>query len=280
MKIGVDIGGTKINAVLVDEKGNIKRKVKLHTQKSKQLILEQIADLIQMLLSGNNVSSIGITVPGILDKLKEKIIILPNIKGFENFPLKKFVEKKFKIRTRIENDSLCSALAEYSLLKKKPKSLVVLTLGTGLGGGIIINGKPLMQTEPGHITIEKQGMKDSCGNFGCLEQYASKKFLIREAKKAGLPPEPKKLAELAKTNKKARAIFQEFGKNLGIGLSNIIKLINPELIILSGGLSNSSRLFLPYAIKELNARTLFKPNARISVSKNIENAEALGATLL
>ncbi len=280
MKIGIDIGGTKINAILLDEKGNIKRKVKLPTQKSKILILKQVSGSIQILLSGNKVDRIGIAVPGILDKRKEKIIALPNIKGFENFALKHFIEKKFKIKTKLENDSLCSALAEYHFIGKKPESLVVLTIGAGLGGGVIINGKPLGRTEPGHITIERKGARDSCGNYGCLEQYASKKFLVREARKQRLPSEPKKLAEIAKNNKKARTIFQEFGKNLGIGLSDIVKLIDPEIIIISGGIANSSQLFLKYAINELNTRTFFMPRAKILVSKNIENASAIGAALL
>lgn len=281
-RIGVDVGGANIKAVLVDSKTKVRKRVKLDTAKNKPAILNQIACSINSLLESVNkrdVGKIGIGVPGIVNRKTRRIVKLPNIPYLNNFPLKQFIERKFYIKTVVENDALCAALGEYHFFRKKPESLLVVTLGTGVGGGIVLNGKPLERTEPGHLTINMYGLKDSCGNRGCLEQYVGKKFLEREARKRNLPKDIKKLAQLARKNKKASSLFQEMGKYLGIGIADMVKIIDPQIIIISGGLANVAYLFLPSAIKELKARTFFKPKSRIIISKN-ENVGAIGATLL
>ncbi len=306
MFIGIDVGASKINAVLLDEKakiikkiGIIKeikemkkikiiRKIKIATPKNRKKFLSALFDCISFLLSSfeKQVQGIGIAVPGIIERKNGKggkIIITENMPFLNNFDLRKAIEKKFSLKTKIENDAKCFAIAEFLYECKNAKSILCLTLGTGVGGGIIINKKIYLgkgnAPEPGHITIEKNGLKCSCGSIGCLEEYASAKGIVRIAKKFHLPEDAKKIQEMAvEGNKKAIFVYKEFGKNLGIGISNIIKVIDPELIVLGGGLTKASHLFLSEAIKEAKKRTFFRiPEIRIS---KLEDAGAIGAAML
>jgi glucokinase len=158
-----------------------------------------------------------------------------------------------------------------------------ITLGTGVGGGIVINNKIYRgatgsAVEAGHMTIKFDGLKCSCGNLGCLEAYCSEKFF----KKKGISP--KEAAKKAKAgNKFALKIFKDYGKNLGVGLSNIINLLDPEIIVLGGGISKASKFFLEETKKETKKRTispLSKKYVKIKIAKLGEIAGALGAALL
>lgn len=278
-RIGIDIGGTKINGLLIDKRLSIKKKIKIITPKTKKEFLKQLICLISGLLEGVNrrqVKSIGCGVPGIMDEENKNTLHVINLPFLNNFHFKSYIENKFHITTKLANDALCAGLFEYHSMKKKPHSFVVITLGTGIGAGAIIQGTPIAITEPGHLTIDMNGIKDSCGNTGCLEQYTATKFIRREAKKHKLPENP----ELLVLTQKGRRIMKEMGKNLGIGLSDIVKLFNPGVIVFAGGLMKTSKFFLPEAIKELKKRTFFKPRAKFRISTNQENTGALGAALL
>lgn len=284
--IGIDIGGTKINTILYDGK-KIKRQVILKTSKNKKSFLNQIVDSIQIVASGfskRDIKGIGIGVPGILDGKKEKIISLPNLKGMENFPLKNFIKRRHNLKIVLENDVNCMTLAESKIGQGRGvQNMVCLALGTGIGGGIMINKKIYTgrgnAPEPGHITINENGLKCSCGNYGCLEEYFSGRAISMEAKKAGLPTHPLQVETLAKKgNKKAREIYKKLGKHLGIGLSNIIKILDPEIVILGGGVSNAYNLFMPSTLAEVKKRMHFAP-CRIVKSK-LNSAGAIGAALL
>lgn len=266
--IGVDIGATKINTVLINRQGRLIKKLKLKTKERREEIIEQILESIEK-ISGKNVIGIGIGVPGILDKKRKKIIKLPNLQEWENISLKKIVEKKFNKKVLLENDANCMALGESMFGHgKNVKNLVCITIGTGIGGGIIINNKIYSGRssagEFGHITIDSNGYKCKCGARGCLEEYISTRGIERIVKSG---------------NKKPKKFYETAGTYLGIGLATIIKVLDPDLILIGGGISNAGDFLLNPAVKEMKKRTFFK-TCSVKVVKLKDNAGAIGAACL
>lgn len=260
-KIGIDVGGTNIRGILKSGRKSV-GKIKMKTENISRQIIE-IMDyfLDNFKIDKKNIKKIGIGLPGIIDK-KENIKKLPNIENFKGEGLKNFLEKKYKCEVKISNDGKCFALAELKFGQgKKVKNFVCLTIGTGIGGGIIINKKLYegINSEFGHLTIEERGRKCSCGNRGCLEEYISKKGIINNARKARIPGDIFEIIkEVKKGNKKDEKVIKESGVHLGKGLSLIIKILNPELIIIGGGISRFGEKILKPAREEAQRRTLFK----------------------
>ena len=287
--IALDVGGTKIAAALIENKRIIK-KIKIPTQakKGKNFVFKRICSVISLLLEAVNkkqVKGIGIGLPGLLDCRAGTALLLPNIPSWRNVPIKKMLERKFKLKVKIENDTNCAALAESKFFKSK--NLICLTLGTGVGGGIIIDGKIYsgqgLAGEFGHMSIDINGPKNRFGSSGTLEEYVSARGIERIAKKYNLKLKIMKLEEKArKGNKKAIAIYREAGKYLGIALANIVNIFNPETIVISGGISNAGDLILKPAIREMKKRAFnfSQKNLKVVVSKLQENAGLLGAASL
>jgi glucokinase len=285
--IGVDIGGTKINTILVDKNFKKIRKIRLPTEakKGRSMLINNILDMINFVSSGipkQKIIGIGIGVPGFI--CENKILDLPNIPKCKNLNLKNIVEKKTKLKTLIENDSNCMALAEFLFKYNKLNNLVCLTIGTGVGSGIIINKKLYTgkgnAAELGHMIIQQNGLKCNCGNKGCLEEYISARAIVRTAKKLKLKETNViKIQQLAKKgNKKSIRVYEIIGKYLAIGLSNIIKILDPDIILIGGGVSNSKDLLLKPALKELKKYT--NSNTKIKIISLGEDSGAIGAASL
>tara|TARA_Y100000034_G_scaffold109178_1_gene140172 strand:- start:3860 stop:4732 length:873 start_codon:yes stop_codon:yes gene_type:complete len=283
--VGIDFGGTKINTILMNEKGKILKKIKVKTGNKRKQTIKKIIKNIDKISLRKQVKGIGIGVPGILDEKRERILNLPNITGWKNINLKKIIENKTGKKVLMENDANCTALAEFLFGHgKKVKNLACLTIGTGLGGGIIINKKIYIgkgnAAEFGHITIEPQGIKCNCGNYGCLEEYISGRGIERIAKKLDLNKNVYEIYKLAKKgDKKALKVYEIVGKYLGIGISNIIMVLDPDLIVMGGGISNSGNILLNPTIKEVKKRVFFKP-CPIKLIKLEGDAGAIGAASL
>lgn len=254
MTIGIDIGGINIKGVLL--KGNrviAKIKVSTKSKTNKKIILGRVFECIEDLLKKGKVNKIGIGVAGPIDFKEKKVLNPPNVTGLKNVYLVKEVQNKFKIRTILDNDANCFALAETLLGAGKGKSLVVgLTLGTGIGGGIVMNKKLLYGAdgsagEIGHMIIKTDGRKCSCGNKGCLE-----------------------------------VSFKKDKKYLGIGLANIVNILNPDIIVIGGGVSNLGEKLLKPARKEMKKRILspLAKNTPVVRTKLGEFSGAIGAALL
>lgn len=287
--IGVDIGGTKINTVIMDKNARVLKKIKMPVAKGKgrQGILRQIFESVEFVTKGfsrNEIIGIGMGIPGILDSKKEKTVKLINLPQLNNVALKKIIEQKFCLKTKLDNDVKCMAIAESVFgAGKNKKSMFCLTLGTGVGGGIIINNKIYegrgSAPEPGHLTIDMNGYKCHCGNKGCLEEYVSVRGFDKIAKKHGMNKNIIEIENMArKGSKKAREIYKELGYYLGIGLSDIVKMLDPEIIVIGGGISHASDFFMPEAIKEMSKRMIFKP-CKV-VASTLENNGAIGAACL
>lgn len=282
--VGVDLGGSHIKTVLTDNKLNILKKIEFPlTSTSKKDTLKQIFESIYFVLTGisrEDVKGIGIAVPGIDDKNK---VILPNLPEFNNVDMLDVLEKEFELDIFMDNDGNCAALAEKS--KCKEKNIVVITLGTGIGCGIIINN--LLYEGRGnagefsHISLFTAGSKCSCGNYGCLEEYVSTRGILKIARKIGLRvSDVSELTHLAKKgNVKAKKTFELVGTYLGIGFSDIVKIIDPDKIIVGGGISNAGNFILKPAVCEMKKRTFFK-TPPVVLSKMKEDAVVIGAASL
>lgn len=288
--VGVDFGGTKIKAGLVDLNGKIIKKAKRLTEskKGKKFVIGNIIDCIEEVIFGidkKDILGIGIGAPGSLDSKKGIILNPPNLPGWKNVPLKKIIQKKFNLKVVLENDTNAMAFGESKFgVGKNVKDLVLLSLGTGLGGGIIIDKKLYHgmgnAAEIGHMTIIENGLKCSCGNRGCLEEYVSGRAIERESKRIiGKRLHPRDVEGLAKKgNKKAIQVYGVIGKHLGVGLANIVDILNPELIVLSGSIVNAGDLILKPAIKVMKQRA-FSPVCKVVISKLGSDAGVIGAAV-
>lgn len=283
--VGLDLGGNHVSCILMNKKGNIHKKINFKIKsKNKKEILNKIVESIVFVTSGikEDILGIGIGVPGIIDR-KKGTVSLVNLPELKDIKLKKIIEERFKLKVLIENDGNCAALAELIFGKGKGvNNLVCITLGTGFGTGIIINRKLYVgrgnAAEISHTVIESQGLKCSCGNNGCLEEYISTRGIQRIAKELGIHEND--LAEIEKLanqgNIKAKKVFEISGVYLGIGLSNIVKTLDPDIIVISGGISNAGNLIMGPAIREMKKRTFFN-TPPVVISNLKDNIVNIGA---
>jgi len=274
--VGIDVGGHYIKAVLINEK-RILKKVKIETGRD---IIKTVLQIISM-ISDDNVKGIGIGLPGILKN--GKIVRLPNINGFENVNFGEIIKKKTGKEILLENDGNCMAWGEF-IFREKLNKIVCVSVGTGIGGGIIIDGKIYTgrnyASEFGHMIIKSGGRKCSCGAEGCLEEYVSVRAIKKIARKLKLGDNLVEISKKAREgNKRARKVYEIAGKYFGIGLANISKILDPELICIGGGISNAGSIFLEPAIKELKKQTFFKV-CPVKKVKFWDYSGAVGAALL
>ncbi len=277
--LGIDIGATKIFFLARNRKKIIWQK-KIATPATKKEFERKLLLETESAIKKLKIKKIGVAAAGFLDRKNGKIIFSPNIKELNGLPLKKIIGKVFQGEIVIENDGNCFALAEAKIgAGRKNKNVFGITLGSGVGGGFVVNGKIYYGNsgkamEIGHLPIKFDGYKCSCGNSGCFEEYASKKYFDR----LGVNPE-----ELAKEKTaRARKVFSEFGKNLAVGISGIINIIDPEVIIIGGGIANNYSLFSKPMMLEIKKRNL-PPKAKITkIKKSLlgEKSVAAGATFL
>ena len=279
--VGIDIGGSHIEGIAVSRDLRITGRclVPIKGKVSKEEFLEELFLCAEKLCRRKKLKGIGIGVPGIVH---DGIVLKsPNIPFLESTNLKGKMMKKFRTKVLVDNDVKCMAFGEMA--KRKEKDILVLTLGTGVGGGIVVDGKlyrgKLFAGEIGHMTIKFDGYRCSCGNLGCFEEYASargvRKISWRVFRKGLEPVEIFRLAQ--KRNKKALAVWQEYGKVLGIGLSNLCFILNPEVIVLGGGISKAYRYF-GKAMKTEMERRLFIPMPRIA--PGMPHGNAFGAACM
>lgn len=238
--IGLDIGGTKIKGILVNDRYKILKEEWVLTEGDKpgSKILENIFSVINTLKKGHKISGIGISIAGYLRS--GYLIDSHNIKNLNNTNFIKDLEENIKERFIVENDANCFALAENSYWKRK--NLVAVIIGTGIGTGIILGGRLYKgrsgNTEFGHMIIDPSGLRCTCGKKGDFEAWCSGASILKRYKKLGGKLTTTK--EIFKSKDKiAKKIIDETYKYLGISLANIVTALNPELIVLGGAISNS-----------------------------------------
>ncbi|MDI6889816.1 MAG: ROK family protein [Thermodesulfovibrionales bacterium] len=267
--IGIDLGGTNLRVALVTRDGEIIRKMKEPTSEK---ILDSIFRIAGSLFS-DEIAGIGLGVAGLVDREGGRIVISPNLPAVEGINLVNEMREKFRVPVFIENDANAAALGEKWIgAGKEFSNLVLFTLGTGIGGGIIQDKKLLnVAAEIGHMTINTDGEKCFCGNYGCLESYASARAMLSKLVSALEKGRESILKELCGGNfykltaediyraalggdSLARETLREAGRYLGIGIANIINVMSPEAIILAGGLTGAWDIYIQEAIKEASKR--------------------------
>lgn len=287
--MGVDIGGTNIRLGIVDDKGKIlyrKRFPTLKEQGKDEVItrlLKAIADVKKN--SKYPIRRIGIGCPGPLDSRKGIVLSPPNLPGWNKVPLKNIVQKRFNLPVVLENDANCFALGEkWRGAAKGCKDMVCLTLGTGIGGAIILNGalytgKDGFGGELGHMSINFDGPKCGCGKRGCLEAYASATALVKRYKgKQNVTSE--EIYKLAlRGDRRAKKVLKETALYLGVAISNFVNAFNPEIVVLGGGLAKAGDSIFP-EIRRIVRKISLKPllrNLKIVPAKLSEDAGIIGA---
>jgi len=307
--IAIDIGGTFIKGSVLDRSLKLyyKKTVKTLAERNTLEILKDIDLLISemecQVQNNNDIFGIGIITPGYPDEngaipLKS----IPNVPALSDYPIKKYLSKNRKLPILFENDGNAATYGEYVFgQNKKCKNLVMLVLGTGVGSGVIVNGKILkgkdnISGELSHITLNPDGPECCCGKKGCLEAYFSGKAIPRIAKEQLLKNRSSSLGkynadeitphlieeEALKGDTLSMNVYNYCGKWLGVAISSYINIFNPEKIILSGGLSRGKNLFWEPMMEAVNKNTypLYSGNARVEVSKYIDNAGMVGAASL
>ncbi len=263
--VGVDLGGTKILSGVFNHSLESIGVVKLSTksQRGVDKVIERIARCVQDSvdeadLTMKQVAGLGIGAPGAVDFGAGTVIFAPNLEGWKDVPLKKELEKQLGVPVFVENDCNIAALGVYSTeLKSKPRSMVGIFVGTGIGGGIIINGELYSgfghtAGEIGHMVIDVNGPKCSCGNKGCFEALASRTAIFQQIK-AGIKDGQKTMltemlgddledlrsGDLRKAirrgDKFVDRIVEGASEYIGIATANLINILNPEVVVLGGG---------------------------------------------
>ncbi len=264
--LGIDIGGTKISISVGDKNGHIFESRILPTltgSKTRQGIQELLTQLGQIASEPrfkNKICGVGIGLPGPVDSKKGIVPFSPNLQSWKNLPLKKIIQKKLKLPVSMCNDANAAALGEKIFGQGAGSDFVYMTVSTGIGAGVVIDGKLLegasfVAGEVGHMKIVPRGELCKCGARGCLEAYASGTAIGRLARKTLTPRQiqqvlsysdadaisAKVLGRAAKRNfQPAIRVYETAGFYLGIGIANLLNLLNPEKIILGGGVFKSS----------------------------------------
>ncbi|MEG4120264.1 ROK family protein [Microcoleus sp. N9_B4] len=263
--IGIDLGGTAIKLGRFSEDGICHQSLTLPTPQpaTPEAVLAAMTDaILQLNPVENAVSAIGIGTPGPADAAGRIARVAINLKNWHNVPLADWLEAKICLPTILANDANCAGLGEAWLgAGRHFKDLILITLGTGVGGAVILDDKLFVghqgaAGELGLITINPDGPECNSGNRGSLEQYVSVQAIRRQT---GL--EPLELANLAKSgDAKALEFWQNYGRYLGIGLASLIYILTPQAIIIGGGISAGAEFFLPKVREEIDQRVL--PSSR------------------
>jgi glucokinase len=286
--IGVDIGGTNLRAAAIASDGTMLHKISGTTDlhEGREAVLADIAASINQLKarSGTNtLIGVGIGVPGFI-LIDEGIIVgSNNLPEFDNYPMRDDIESRLGTPIFLENDANAAALGEKWMgAAQGVNDLVLLTLGTGIGGGIIADGRVLhgtvgMAAELGHMTVLPDGNPCGCGNCGCLEKHASATAIVAMAQMLQLGDNitAEQVYELASSgNQKAKMVFRTMGTMLGIALGNLINIFNFPLYLLSGGVMAGWDQFAPAMFAEIEKRSFTYRNAKTRVEKAILGNQA------
>lgn len=302
--IGIDIGGTKIAGALVDSEGQIVREARVPTPaKDIDALVDAVVGLINELSEGHRVLGAGVAAAGFVDADQANVIYATNLTG-RNEPLKAKLEKFIDIPVIIENDANAAAWAEYRYgAGRGYKHMTMLTIGTGVGGAIITNSKMLrggfgVAAELGHMRIVPNGRPCACGAKGCFEQYASGTALLRAAKELAASGEAEgaRLLELQQQAGEltgaqvyqaitegdggALRILGELGTWIGETIASLSAILDPEVVVIGGGVSQAGDLLLDPIKKAFLANMPahgFRPELEIKTAEFVNDAGVVGA---
>lgn len=295
--IGVDAGPESIECIVADlagrklKRSETKLQLPINNQQFMDAIKQGIADCLQgMPETQDKVIGIGVAMHGVVDVAAGVSLYAPNL-GLSDIPIKEELEKTFGLEVKVENDARAMALGEYWFGNHgELESMLAVNIGRGVGAGLIIEGKLYhgssdIAGEIGHMTIDLHGEICECGNQGCLQTFVTGPAITRKVagKKSENPLTAEDVYEQAiQGNDDFAAILTEAGKAMGVGLTNLIHIVNPEKIVLGGGVSKAEKFILP-AIRETIRASALTPSASqttVEVSKLGNDATLIGAITL
>lgn len=264
-----DLGGTNLRVALVGADGSVRHLTKRPTPKGVSpdqligLMREMSGECLETLSAGDSLCGAGFTAPAPVAKDSDGVLTkLPNLPTLVGMNLKAELTKLFDVPVTIENDATAAGIGEHWVgASRKVENSVCITLGTGIGGGIIIGGEPLRGKdgtggEIGHICVEPDGVPCGCGSHGCIEQYASGTAIVRMAREAGM--DVVSAADVYSAHRtgdeRATAVFHAMGRYLGIVLAGLANTLNPEMLVICGGVTGGWDAFADRAKAEIAVR--------------------------
>lgn len=310
-RIGIDVGGTNVKIALVDETGKIiySNSVPTYAKMGYEYTVNNIKQAICDLMKETNetsIEAIGFDFPGQIDYKSGIVKLAPNIPGWVDVPIAKIIEDEFHIPTRIDNDVRCAALGEMKFgAGKGCENFICITVGTGIGSGIVINGKIVRGCanaagEIGHIKLQMEdGPLCGCGDYGCLEANASGPAIVAMAQEYIKGGKAAKFREMAASqdgeitpyivakaaeagDPVAQKIFKIMGYRIGMGLVSVINLLNPEKIIIGGGVAEAGELLLEPIRKTVKSRAMKVAGEAVQIvpAQLGNSAGVIGASML
>jgi len=310
--VAVDLGGTNIKIAVIKDEKKILRKITLVTRKykNKEALVKGLSgaclNIVNELgINKRGISGIGIGAPGLIDSRRGRIHHLVNIKGFSEVPLKAMIERRTGIPVFLDNDVNVMTLGElYHGAGKGARNMLCLTLGTGVGGGIVIDGElyrgsSLSAGEIGHMPLNETGPRCNCGGFGCMEKFVGNKYIaaaavkiIKEGRKTVITKlvggdlkkiTPEIISTAArKGDKLALSVWDEVGGHLGVTLAGAVNLLNPERIVIGGGVAEAGEFLFRAIRRAIRERAMKVPAACVKVVKARlgQDAGLIGAAVL
>jgi glucokinase len=282
--IGVDLGGTNLRIAAVDESGKLLAKTSLTTEvaRGREHVVDELCQAIQDMQAKfkgmAELSGIGVGVPGLIDVESGRLVESPNLPGWSNYDVKGDIEGRLGAPVILENDANVAALGEQWLgAGRNSSSMCMYTLGTGVGGGVVLDGKIWrgwngMAGELGHVNVEPEGHRCNCGSIGCLEQYASATAIVRMAREAlagDAVTELRKAAANPAQEFNSRVVYEcamrgdvvakqvmgRVGRALGIAIGSLVNILNLPLYVIGGGVSSAWDAFSPTLFSEVRRRS-------------------------
>lgn len=302
--IGIDLGGTNLKIAVLDLKYKIRDKEVLGTQqfRKKENLISAICYSVNRIIENNglkkkDILGLGLGLPGPVDQNSGIVHFFPNIPGFREVNLKSILGKKLRLSVFLDNDAKLMTIAEYRLGRARGfKNVLCLTLGTGVGGGVIISkglyrGLDNAAGEIGHVPINEKGPRCNCGGNACLEAYIGNNRILTEAKKTFKRDiSLEELSALAKKtclpagrqNKLALNIWLKVARRLGIALAGTVNLLNLDAVVIGGGVANAGSVLFDKVKETIKSRAMSVQARRIKVFKAKLGSEAglIGAAVM
>ncbi len=308
--LALDLGGTRFRVAVADREGNILSRYADLTrpEEGRDAAIKRITKALRRVASTvgfNAIRGIGIAAPGPIDLETGVLLTPPNLPGWENTPMKSLWEEKLNLPVYVGNDGNLAAVGEHRFGAGRGfDHLIYIGVGTGIGGGVIIGGKPFvgamgLASEVGHMTIDRNGPRCKCGNVGCLEALASGPAIARIAAERIAGGESSDILHIVSGNLEkisgetvvaaarsgdalAKEVLETAGINLGIGVVNLLHLFNPQAVIIGGGVSQAGDLIFDPVRKVVAERTManFRDRTMIIPSALGDDAGLLGAVAL
>lgn len=304
--LATDLGGTNLRMAAVGESGDVlfRTRSKTPETRSRDEILDLIAELASECKTEvgpkGEIIAFGIAAPAVIDHDAGVILIAPNLPELNGLAISEHLSRSLDLPVLLENDATAAAIGEqWKGACQGVASAICLTMGTGVGGGLIIDGKPLRGIdgtagEVGHICVEPFGVPCACGSNGCLEQYASATAIVRMAEELIAAGRSSVLSELNEYSSHdiykagiggddvAKEVFTSAGFYLGVALGGLINVLNPEAIVIGGGVSDGWDLFIGSVEEQIAKRAFHQPGQRVKLmrAKLGDDAGILGVAKL